>query len=179
MRIVFTIIATMLSFSAAQAADDRLWPTSLQSLGDCVTPRISAPHNRMQDKVDHKYCTENNAGDAQKIKTCLENSATRADVEFFTDRCGETEGVYYISLNGTEYTLRRVSKADGAVPYAGKFAGESLEVDVIPGKLLKREFTPPEEGNPREIMSEEYAVTVNVSKGRQRGKIQGVFWQGH
>lgn len=179
MRIVFAIIATMLSFSAAQAADDRLWPTSLQSLGDCVTPRISAPHNPMQDKVNHKYCTENNVGDAQKIKTCLENSATRADVEFFTDRCGEAEGVYYISLNGTDYTLQRVSKADGAVPYAGKFKGEGLEIDVIPGKLLKRELASPEEGDPQEISSEEYAVTVKVTKAAHSEIIEGVFWQGH
>jgi hypothetical protein len=177
-RRFFLILLMLLSSSAAWAEDEKLWPTMLKSLGDCVTPRISAARNPMQDGLDREYCEKNNEGDVAKIKTCIENSASNTQVDFFTDRCAETEGVFYISLNGRDYTLRRVGENLSGTAYAGKYIGAGMTVEVVPGKLLSREFTPPEEGEPREIISEEYAVTVKITRSGRTDKIDGVFWQG-
>lgn len=160
------------------ADDGKLWPTMLESLGDCVTPRISAPSNAAQEKASKASCERHNAGDQEKIAACIENSRMET-VDFFTDRCAEKDGVYYISLDGTDYTLNRVAPSEESpVMYAGKFSGEGVEVEIKSGKLLSREMTPPEEGDPAEVMSEEYAVDVTVSKDGQTRKIEGVFWQG-
>lgn len=149
MRLLIAAICLLLPGMAF--AGEKLSPTMLQSVGDCVTPRISAQSGKTQEEVD-----------------------------FFTDRCGETEGVAYISLNGRDYTLRRVTPpAAGPVPYEGGYEGEGLTVEVKAGKLLKREFTPEEEGDPAEVMSEEYAVTVIVSKDGASQSITGTYWQGH
>lgn len=162
----------------AAAAEARFSPTMLHSLGDCVTPRISAPAGAAQDRANQEYCTENNQGEPEKIKICLSNSKMET-VDFFTDRCGENEGVFYISLNGNEYTLHRAGAAPASpVPYAGHFEGEGVSIKVEAGELLTQEMTHAEEGMPSEIISEEYAVTVTVTKDGHTEKIRGVFWQG-
>ena len=178
MRLSLTIAIFLLSSSVAQAGDEKLWPTALKSLGDCVTARISAPRNPMQDKVDENFCRENNAGDAQKIQACIGNAGSMMEVDFFTDRCGEREGVFYISLNGTEYTLNRIGEPEGPFSYAGKFASENLVVEIKSGKLLSREFMSSEEGDPRDIKSEAYEVILNITKAGRTEKMQGVFWRG-
>ena len=175
MRIKLIIICLLLSSSAAYAGDETLWPTMLRSLGDCVTPRISAPYNQAQEKANEIYCRTHNQNDPEKIKTCLENSRMET-VDFFTDRCGETDGVYYISLNGIDYTLKRLTPP--ANLYAGKYQGDGISVVVKPGKLLSQEMTHTEEDSPAEIISEEYEARVLVTKGAHTTEIKGVFWQG-
>lgn len=145
------IVAICLLLPGIAFAGEKLSPTMLQSMGDCVTPRISAQPDKTQEQVD-----------------------------FFADRCGEIEGIAYISLDGRDYTLRRISPpAIGPVPYEGRYEGEGLIVEIKAGKLLKREFMPEEEGNPSEVMSEEYAVTVIVTKEDKSRSLSGIYWHGH
>ena len=159
----------------AYAQSEKLQPTMLFSLGDCVTPRISAPYNPAQEKANQHSCETHNQNAPDKIKTCIENSRMET-VDFFTDRCEETEGVAYISLNGVDYTLKRLTPP---VPvYAGKYQGEGITVEVKAGKLLTREMSPPEEGDPADIISEEYEALVLVTKDNRTTEIQGVYWQG-
>ncbi len=150
--------------------DDKLWPTDLTSLGDCVTARITATKNDKQNSLDNTYCVHGNRGDLEKTKVCIDNSLAVPDVTFFTDRCGSEEGAYFISLNGTEHTLRRIKNIPSSpVPFAGTYKGDNIVVTIESSKLLD---TSDEDG----LTEEEFDVIVSVTQKGHTEKINGIFW---
>lgn len=154
-------------------AAESLLPTDIHALGDCVTPRITAPTHALQARIDRAYCTDNNAGDADNLQRCLRNTATRSEVTFFHDSCGSDTGPFVISLGGNEYTLAKTGTTEGSVPVAGTYEGSGLRVTIEPGRRLRRSDISIDEGG-----DEEYEVLVIVEKGAATQRIRGVFWRG-
>lgn len=170
-----TTVALLFALGIAPALGaERLFPTDIQSLGDCVTPRITAPTNPLQARIDKAYCTENNAGDDENLQRCLDNTAARSEVTFFHDSCGSDTGPFVMSLGGIEYTLRKRESARGRVPVAGAYEGDGLQVTIAAGRLLRRSELSIEEGG-----DEEHEVFVTVRKDGSSHRIRGVFRHGH
>jgi hypothetical protein len=169
------LLSALLSSAGAAIAADSLVPTDLRYVGDCVSPRILAPTNGVQSRMDRDYCVSGNLGNPEKIQNCLRNVASRKEVTFFWDTCGSEEGPFQISLGGKEYTLRKVKRLDARnVPVAGIYEAQGLRVVIEPGRLLRRSQLSLEDGG-----DEEYAVLVTAQQGSSVNRIHGVFWHGH
>lgn len=159
-------------------AGERLWPTRLIT-GDCVSARIYAPRNEFQERLDNDYCVDGNHGSSEKIIACLKNSRTHSAISFFTDRCGNEELPFFISLNGVEYELHLIEKKHSSpVCFSGRYAGQGLEVQIESDRLLRKTYDRASPTAKRELVGEECRVLVTVKKDSHIEKIPGVFWHG-
>ena len=173
--LIFSIFLIMLSSPAGAA--EKLWPTDLQSHGDCLADRITAPRNEAQDRADHIYCTENNQGFPDKIQICLDNALATPEVVFFSDICRED---FYISLNGIEYTLQRVTTAPKSpISFAGTYKGDGLFVTITAGKLLSKSDENPDESEPGDgFIFGEFEAFVTITRDGKTQTIPGIFSHG-
>jgi len=109
----------------------------------------------------------------------MNNAKSYKTIAFFTDRCGNDELPFYISINGVEHELRLLRKRKHSpIYFAGTYAGDGLKVEVQPGRLLRRYYDQATPTAKKEVVGEEYRVLVIVKKGTVVEKIPGVFWYG-
>jgi hypothetical protein len=159
-------------------ADEKLWPTELYT-GECVSDRLLASRNEFVEKIDYKYCNDRNVGKPDKIQNCLNNSQAHKKISFFTDRCGSVENTYFISLNGIEHKVKRVTPlAKKQLYLTGNFEGEGLKIKITQGRLIRKIY---EEGSKRtedDVVDAEYEVMVVVTKDNQVEKIKGTLLYG-
>ncbi len=161
------IILFFLSSSFGQAfAKETLWLSDIGT-GDCVADRIQTRKTAYNMAADRQYCVNGNAGNSEKIKTCLTNSSYNEHVVFFTNRCSDE---YYLGLNGTEYTLKRLANRNKYyTPLIGSFYGKGLKVEVKGIRLSRKEY---EEGS-KDVLSGTYDVLITVHKGKVVKKFNG------
>jgi hypothetical protein len=149
-------------FSGAAFAKETLWLSDVRT-GDCVAPRISSAKTQFNHKADKAYCAKYNAGSAEKIKTCQDNSLTNPNINFFTDRCSASD--FYIGINGVEHHLKRLSEPKNAkAPLLGKFSGKGISVDIKALRLLSTNHE--NEDGTGEVIGGTYEVMVTVTKNK-------------
>ena len=138
---------------------------SLVNSGDCVADIISIPYSPERQPFDEQYCREGNPSDVNAYQVCLANSALN-DTRFFTDRCGEGDE-YYLAVNGVEHVLQRVGPSWLGVNLSGRFAGDGLELEVLP---LKQSLEPPSDGpaegaDNEDVESGSWSVQITLRQG--------------
>ena len=159
-RVAFLCLCTFLAAPAAAA----LVVTQV-NVGDCVADRVSIPYAPERQPFDEQYCRRWNASDKAAYEVCLHNSSLN-DTPFFTDRCGDgTE--FYFAIDGVEHVLHRVGPRWLQVNLSGRFAGDGLELEVLP---LKQWTGPASGATPEGIDDEDaesgsWSVQVTVRKG--------------
>jgi len=123
------------------ASPQTLWPTDLDSTGDCLSDTLSAPMNIKQTQVDKTYCTDRNKGNAEAIQNCIQNSALKTEVIFFTDKCGsEGENVAFLSVNGKEYRVQRHTTPTNPPAYfTGTYEGDGAKIAIQKGIIIPDE----------------------------------------
>jgi hypothetical protein len=101
-------------------------------------------------------------------------------VDFFTDRCGLDEGIYYIGLNGKEYVLHRTDNNEGKPPYlTGTFSDGHFNVEIVAARLLKMEYEEGSEKTQYDVENAEYEVYVTIKKDNYIVKIvKAILWYG-
>lgn len=153
-------------------------PTDINT-GDCVAAYLAAPKGDTAHRIDLQYCTENNA-DAAARDTCLRNLRAVPEVRFFTDRCGESQGSFFLGIDGSEHSLLRVGPGpEDGMPFAGRFAGNGVQMSIRTGALLLRELdedAPP--GETPDVLREQYAVEVTIERAGERTEIDAVYHGG-
>ena len=142
-----------------------LVPTQVNT-GDCVADRIVIPHALERQPFDQQYCRRWNPGDAAAAAVCLRNSAL-SDTAFFTDRCGDGSE-FYLAVDGVEHVLRRVGPPWSGVNLSGRFAGNELELEILPLRKLERGDPAPEQADPEQAESGSGTVRVTLARGGER-----------
>ena len=140
---------------------------SLVNSGDCVADIISIPYSAERRPFDEQYCRTGNPTDVNAYQVCLANSALN-DTRFFTDRCGEGDE-YYLALNGVEHVLQRVGPSWLGVTLSGRFAGDGLELEVLP---LKQSVEPTSEesaeiADNEDVESGSWTVQITLRQGSE------------
>lgn len=159
-------------------ASEKLWPTALTT-GDCVAAVIYTPRSQFQERLDDEQCIAKNSPVSAKINTCKRNAQERPNVPFFTDRCGNEDLPFFISLNGVIHQLHLIEKnSSSPVYFSGKYTGEGLEITIEAGPLLRKIYEETSSTEKGELVAEEYRVFVIVTKGSVTQKIPGIFWSG-
>lgn len=126
-RLAFLLFGALVSAPVAAG----LVPSQV-NVGDCVADRISIAYSAERKPFDERYCRRWNSTDAAAFAVCLHNSSLN-DTPFFTDRCGDgTE--FFLAVNGVEHVLQRVGPKWIDVNLSGRFAGDGLELEVLPLK---------------------------------------------
>ncbi len=168
-----TTVATGLTCAAlsCSAAELRLWPTTV-GLGDCVATIIRAPKSTFAQELEERECVEGYQGDRTGAKNCIRDRRRDKAVAFFTDRCGDGQE-YFISLNGVEYTLTKITgKHPQDSLYVGSYEGQGLTVTVSNPKKTKTRYEKDEQGQ-RYSIGALYSVTVVIVRGHQREEFVG------
>jgi len=124
-----TLAAAGVSALVASPVPAALVPTPVNT-GDCVADRITIDYLPERRPFDEAYCRAGNPDDAVAYEVCLRNSALN-DTPFFTDRCGDGSD-YFLAVDGVEHRLQRVGPRWAEVNLSGRFAGDGLELEVLP-----------------------------------------------
>lgn len=135
------------------------------NIGDCVADRISIPYSPEREPFDERYCHDGNPTDFAAYQVCLRNSALN-DTPFFTDRCGDgTE--FYLAVNGVEHVLQRVGPPWSNVNLSGRFAGDGLQLEVLPLKqwMDSGADVPTEDAADDEAESGSWTVQITLQQG--------------
>lgn len=135
-----------------------LVPTPVNT-GDCVADRITIDYHPERVPFDEAYCRAGNPDDAVAYGVCLRNSALN-DTPFFTDRCGDGSE-YFLAVDGVEHRLQRVGPRWAEVNLSGRFAGDGLELEVLPLQPLGA--APPED-DPDIAPSGAWSVRVTIRR---------------
>jgi hypothetical protein len=165
-------VISMYFFLASQAAaQERLWPTDV-NCGDCLAGRIHTVKSQYVKNLDKNFCKLNNADNTEKINACILNSSYSESVSFFTDRCSGDE--YFISLNGKEHRLKRVTGNARKPPYfAGTFKGDGLKVKVASLRLVRKTYEKGSKRTEADVEDALYKVLVTVQRGSRTEEING------
>ena len=136
-----------------------LVPTQVNT-GDCVADRITIDYLAERAPFDAAYCRAANPDDDAAYRVCLGNSALN-DTPFFTDRCGDGSE-YFLSLDGAEHRLQRVGPRWAGVNLSGRFAGDGIELEVLP---LQKLGTDQPDDDPEVAESGAWTVRVTIHHG--------------
>lgn len=158
-RWLTVLAAACASALVASPALAALVPTKVNT-GDCVADRITVDYLPERVPFDEAYCRAGNPEDALAYGVCLRNSALN-DTPFFTDRCGDGSE-YFLAVDGVEHRLQRVGPRWAEVNLSGRFAGDGLELEVLPLQPLGVE---PPEDDPDTAPSGAWSVRVTIRRG--------------
>lgn len=164
-------------FAGPLSASERYLPTELAYVGDCVSPRILAEPNPAREAQIRTSCAMANVDKPTEAQACIAHRLSQKEFPFFWDHCGSPDGPFQISINGSEFDLKRISKIRSPIPVTGTYRVNHLKIRIEPGRLLKREYDPDGQGKP-EISGEEYEVAISINDGKTGSKFRGVYWWG-
>ncbi len=158
-RFAFLVFGALVSAPVAAG----LVPSQV-NIGDCVADQVSIPYASERKPFDEQYCRRWNATDVAAVAVCLHNSSLN-DTPFFTDRCGDgTE--FFLAVNGVEHVLQRVGPKWLDVNLSGRFAGDGLELEVLPLRQWV-ESSGDAPADDEEVESGSWSVQVTLRQGSE------------